>query len=167
MLEILAHDTGLWVAISFTIFCVVAFMLGRKSVANGLDNKINEIKNEIENAERLRVEAQELLAQYQRKQRDAEKEATEMLEHAKQQAKQLKKNAEAELAESMDRREDQLAERLKRIEENTIAEIQNHAADLAVTASEEMIVKTLDEKLNASLNEATIKGIASNIDKAA
>jgi len=90
-----------------------------------------------------------------------------MLEHAKTQAKQIKKSAEAELAESMDRREDQLAERLKRIEENAISEIQSHAADLAVTASQEMIVKTLDEKLNASLNEETIKNVASKISKAA
>ncbi len=164
MMDILAHDTSLWVAISFVIFAAIIFVLGRKSVTASLDCKIEEIKSEIENAERLRVEAQELLAQYQRKQRDAEKEAGEMLEHAKKQAKQLKKDAEKELAVSMDRREDQLAERLKRIEENAISEIQSHAADLAVTASQEMIIKTLDDTLNASLNEKTIKGIAKQIN---
>lgn len=164
MLEILAHDTALWVAISFVIFSVMMFVLGRKSVIGGLDSKINEIKSEIENAERLRVEAQELLAQYQRKQRDAEKEAAEILDHAKKQAEQLKKNAEKTLSENMDRREDQLAERLKRIEENAIAEIQSHAADLAVAASQEMIIKTLDDKLNASLNEETIKNIAKQLN---
>lgn len=164
MMDILAHDTSLWVAISFVIFFAIVFMLGRKSVTASLDGKITEIKNEIETAERLRVEAQELLAQYQRKQRDAEKEAGEMLEHAKKQAKQLKKDAEKDLAVSMDRREDQLAERLKRIEENAISEIQSHAADLAVQASQEMIIKTLDDTLNASLNEKTIIDIAKRIN---
>lgn len=164
MMDILAHDTNLWVAISFVIFATIIFILGRKSVSASLDGKITEIKNEIENAERLRVEAQELLAQYQRKQRDAEKEAGEMLEHAKKQAKQLKKDAEKELVATMNRREDQLAERLKRIEENAISEIQSHAADLTVTASQEMIVKTLDDKLNASLNEKTITDIAKQIN---
>lgn len=164
MLELLAHDTKLWIAFSFIIFSVIAYMMGRKSITGALDNKIAEIKSEIENAERLRVEAQELLAQYQRKQRDAEKEAAEILSHAKEQAQQIKKQAEKELAESMDRREDQLAERLKRIEENAIAEIQSHAADLAVAASQEMIIKTLDDKLNASLNEGTIKNIAKQLN---
>jgi F-type H+-transporting ATPase subunit b len=164
MMELLATDQKLWIAISFFIFVGIAYKLAGKAISRGLDNKIEEIKTEIENAERLRVEAQELLAQYQRKQRDAEKEAAEMIEHAKQQAEQIKINAEKELAESMDRREDQLAERLKRIEENAIAEIQSHAADLAVTASQEMIVKTLDEKLNASLNEGTIKNIAKQLN---
>lgn len=164
MMEMLAHDTGLWVTISFVVFAVIAFKLGRKSVIGGLDGKINEIKSEIENAERLRVEAQELLAQYQRKQRDAEKEAGDILSRAKEQAKQLKKTAETDLAEVMDRRETQLAERLRRIEENAIAEIQGHAAELAVAATTEMIIQTLDEKTNSDLNEESIKNLSKQLN---
>lgn len=160
MMELLAHDTGLWVAISFALFVFIAFKLGRKSVLGGLDARIEEVKTEIENAERLRVEAQELLAQYQRKQRDAEKEAKEMVAHAKEQAKQIRKIAETDLSELMARREAQLTERLRRLEENAIAEIQNHAADLAVAATTEMIIQTLDEKTNADLNEESIKSLS-------
>lgn len=160
MIEFLAHDTGIWVTISFVVFAVVAYKLGRKSVLNGLDARIEEIKSEIENAERLRVEAQELLAQYLRKQRDAEKEAEEIVARAQEQATQLRKTSEASLAELMDRREGQLAERLKRLEENAIADIQNHAADLAVAATTEMITRTLDEKTNAALNEDSIKSLS-------
>lgn len=164
MLEILAHDTGLWVGISFVIFAFVAYKLGRKSVVNGLDGKINEIKHEIETAERLRVEAQELLAQYQRKQRDAEQEAKDMLKNAEAQAKQFIATAETDLAELMARRETQLADRLRRLEENAIAEIQNHAADLAVSATTQMIIQTLDEKTNATLNEDTIKSLSKHLN---
>lgn len=164
MMELLAHDTGLWVTISFIVFAFIAFKLGRKSVVGGLDARIEEVKGEIENAERLRVEAQELLAQYQRKQRDAEKEAKEMIDHAKEQAKQLRKTAETDLAELMDRRETQLSERMRRLEENAVAEIQNHAADLAVAATTEMIVQTLDEKTNAALNEESIKSLSKHLN---
>ncbi|HPD82425.1 MAG TPA: hypothetical protein PLK85_01280 [Alphaproteobacteria bacterium] len=164
MIELLSHDTALWVAISFAIFVAFAFKVGRKSVINGLDAKIEEIKTEIETAERLRVEAQELLAQYQRKQRDAEQEASEILKKAKEQAKQLTQTAETDLAELMARRETQLTERLRRLEENAIAEIQNHAADLAVAATTEMIIQTLDEKTNAKLNEETIKSLSKHLN---
>lgn len=163
-MNLLAHDTSLWVAISFVVFVFIAYKMGRNAVVGGLDNKINEIKEEIENAERLRVEAQELLAQYQRKQRDAEKEAADILAKAEDQAKLLKDNAQKELAEVMDRRETQLAERLRRIEENAIAEIQGHAADLAVAATTEMIAQTLDEKTNAGLNEDAIKNISKQLN---
>ena len=164
MLELLAHDTGIWVAISFIIFAVIAFKLGRNSVLGALDSKIAAVKTEIETAERLRVEAQELLAQYQRKQRDAEKEAQTILSKAQEQAKLLQKNAETDLAELMERRETQLAERLRRLEENAVAEIQNHAADLAVAATTEMIIQTLDEKTNTKLNEDTIKSLSKHLN---
>lgn len=164
MLDLLAHDTGLWVTISFVLFAAFAFKMGRKSVLGGLDARIEEVKSEIENAERLRVEAQELLAQYQRKHRDAEKEAQEMIDRAGKQAEQLRKNAETDLAELMQRREVQLAERLRRLEENAIAEIQNHAADLAVAATTEMIIQTLDEKTNAGLNEESIKSLSKHLN---
>lgn len=164
MIDALAYDTNLWVAISFALFIFVAYKLGKKSVLGGLDGRIAEIKSEIETAERLRVEAQELLAQYQRKQRDAEKEADAMIKEAKKQAKAITKTAETDLAELMDRREVQLTERLRRLEENAIADLQNHAADLAVAATTEMIVQTLDEKTNAKLNEETINSLSKHLN---
>ena len=164
MMELLAHDTALWVGISFVIFAFIAFKLGRSSVVGALDAKIDEVKQEIENAERLRVEAQELLAQYQRKQRDAEAEAADILARAQEQAKMIKSTAEADIAEIMDRRETQLAERLRRIEENALSEIQSHAADLAVAATTEMIAQTLDEKANSALNEASIGNLAKHLN---
>jgi len=101
MLDILAHDTNAWVLISFILFAALAYFMGRKSVAGKLDSYRDEIKSEIENAERLRVEAQELLAQYQRKQRDAETESQKILDNAKKQADQSKKAADKELKETM------------------------------------------------------------------
>lgn len=164
MLELLGSDTGIWVLLSFILFVFVAFALGRKTVTNSLDSHINEIKLEIENAERLRVEAQELLAQYQRKQRDAETEANAILETAKSQAKQAQIEADKDLKETMSRREEQLTERLQRLEENAIGEIQNYAAKLAVQATREMIVQTLDETTNADLNAEAIKNLPKNLN---
>jgi len=97
MLEFLSHSTTAWVAISFFIFIAIAYKLGRSSILNGLDSRIDEVKGEIETAERLRVEAQELLAQYQRKQRDAEKEAGEIIDRAQAQATRMTENSKIEL----------------------------------------------------------------------
>jgi F-type H+-transporting ATPase subunit b len=164
MLDFLADSTTIWVAISFFAFLIIAYKMGRQSVVDGLDSRINEVKNEIETAERLRVESQELLAQYQRKQRDAEQEAHEIIDRAQQQAQRMAENSKAELQETMVRREEQLTSRLKRLEENAIAEIQSRAADLAVAATTEMIAQTLDEKSNASLNDSTIQSLSKNLN---
>lgn len=164
MFDLLSTDTGAWIAISFIVFITFAYITGRKSVTNSLDSHINEIKLEIENAERLRVESMELLAQYQRKQRDAEQEAETILNNAKAQAKQSQKIAETELELTMSRREEQLTERLQRLEENAIAEIQDHAAKLAVEATREMIIQTMDEAKNVDLNAKAIQNLPENLN---
>lgn len=146
MLEQLQHNTTLWVAISFVVFVLIVIKYGLKPILNTLDSKIIEIKSEIETAERLKTEAAALLAEFQQKQRDAEANAQQIVEHAKASAANVQKAAEAELAETMARRETQLADRLKRMEEKAIADIQNHAADLAMQATRELVAKTLDDK---------------------
>jgi len=163
MIELL-EDTHTWVTISFVIFVAMAFKFGRKSVLGGLDKKIEAIRTEIQTAETLRVEAQELLAQYQRKQRDAEKEAEQIVASAKRHADRIREAAEAELVETMNRRETQLSARLKRIEENAVAEIQAQAAELAVAATTEIITRTLDDKSGAALADESVASIAKHLN---
>ncbi len=164
MMEMLSHDTGLWVAISFVVFLLIAFKLGRKSVIGGLDSKIAEIRKEIETAESLRVEAQELLAQYQRKQRDAEKEAAEILERAQEHAAQITKQAEADLDETMARREAQLKDRIKRIEQNAMGEMKAHAAQLALQATRTVIEQDLDQKTGDDLLSASMETVSKQLN---
>ncbi len=160
MMEILQHNTTAWVAISFVVFVFLAVKFGGKAIVGALDKKIAEIKADIETAERLKKEAQELLAEFQTKQRDAEKAAAEIIEQAKASALAVQKAAEADLAETMERREAQLAERLKRVEEKAIADIQNHAAELAIKATREIVEKTLDDKASTKLVDQAIASVA-------
>ena len=160
MMEILSHNTTAWVAISFVVFVFLAIKFAGAKITGALDKRIAEIRAEIETAERLKAEAQALLADFQQKQRDAEKIAAEIIEQAKKSALGVQKMAEADLAESMERREAQLAERLKRIEEKAIADIQNHAADLAMQATREIVTKTLDEKASNKLVDQAIASVS-------
>ncbi|MEM9469245.1 MAG: hypothetical protein AAF988_03695 [Pseudomonadota bacterium] len=164
IIDLLSYDTNLWVFISFALFAFIAYKLGKNSVVGKLDGKIQEIKDEIDNAERIRVEAQELLAQYQRKQQDAEKEAKEIVKNAKSQAKAIKKSMKAELDDVMARRETQLADRLKRLEENAIAKIQNEAADIAMSATTEMIMQSMDDKTKKALMDDSIKVVSKQLN---
>lgn len=160
MMEILQHNTTAWVAISFVIFVVLAVKFAGKAVTGALDKKIAEIKNDIETAERLKAEAQALLADFQQKQKDAEATALNIIAQAKASALAVQQAAEADLSESMQRREAQLQERLKRIEEKAIADIQNHAAELAMQATREIVTKSLDDKASTKLLDQAIGSVA-------
>ena len=152
-----------WYTFSFLIFAFIVFKFGAPFIVSALDGRIAQIKNDLKEAESLRVEAQEMLAQYQRKHRDTVKESEKMLDDARENAKQFKAKAEADLDEIMKRREAQLEERLKRMEQNAISEIQAYAADLAMNAASQIIIEKLDKKTNAKLVEKSIVNIEANI----
>ena len=65
-----------WVAVAFVVFVVLVFKPIKGALIGGLDAKIAEIRQEVEEAEKLREEAQSMLANYQRQQRQAEAAAS-------------------------------------------------------------------------------------------
>ncbi len=160
MMEILSHNTTVWVAISFVVFVAMAVKFAGKKITSALDAKIAQIKADIETAERLKKEAQDLFADFEKKQRDAEAIAAKIIEDAKASARLVQEQAEQDLTQSMQRREEQLVQRLKQIEERAIADIQNHAADLAIAATREIVAKTLDEKASKNLVDQAIQSVS-------
>lgn len=159
----LLMDTHVWFVFSFLIFAGIILKYGMPAFNRLLDARIAQIQHDLESAENLRVEAQEMLAQYQRKHRDAVKESEAILKKAQESAEQYKAKAEAELEETMKRREQQLEDRLARMEQNAINEIQAFAADLAMNAAKQIIVEKLDKKTNAKLVGDSIENIQNNI----
>lgn len=153
------HSTDTWLVASFIIFVTVLWKMGSKVVTAMLDGRIEKIRNDIETAENLRVEAQELLAQYQRKQRNAEKESERILDDAKRNAYNIKKTAEKELKELIQRKESQLDDRIARAKEAAMHDIQAYAADLAVRATHDIIADKMDTKKDATLVKDAVEGI--------
>lgn len=162
MMELLA-DATVWLLISFIIFTVILWRAGKSAVVSMLDDRISTIQKDIETAENLRTEAQELLAQYQRKHRNAVKDAEKIIANAESHAEEIRKQADKELKELMARRKKQLEERLANMEKNAAAQIQKYAADLAIKATKEIIANQLDKKSNENLVDQAIKDVGKNI----
>ncbi len=162
MMELLA-DEHTWLVISFLAFLGIAWRLGKDKILALLDDKIEEIRKEIETAESLRIEAQEMLAQYQRKHRDAITESKKIIADAKKQAEAIHKQAGKDLEETLERRELQLKDRIKRMEQSAVQEIQNYAADLAMNAATEIITDKLDKKTGEKLVDQSIKNLSKQI----
>ncbi len=161
------QSSEVWVTFSFVLFVIGFITFGRKPILAKLDAKIAEIKKDIETAAALRAEAQELLALYQRKQQDAEREAQAIIENAKKHAAEISRQADEERRELLRRREHQLAERLRRMEETAKQEIRAYAADLAVKTAKDIIVGKMDDKTKAKLIEQSVKQVATKIKQVA
>lgn len=161
MLEIF-NDTGAWLILSFVLFLSIVWKFGKPQLISMLDTRIESIREEIKVAGNLRIEAQEMLAQYQRKHRDALQESEKIIKKAEQQAEDIRKRTQAELEESVALREKQLDERLERMKQNVKEEIRQYAASLAMAVTQEIVVANLNDKTKDALVDQSIKNIAKN-----
>lgn len=162
MLEFLNNDY-IWLIFSFVIFMYILVKFGKAAIMSMLDGKIDTIRKDIQEAESLRVEAQELLAQYQRKQRDAESEAETIIAKAEQHALEIRKNAEKILTENLHRREIQMKERMAQMEEAAIQQIREHASNLAIQATAQIIAEKMDKKGQEKLIDHSVEAVSKNL----
>ncbi len=145
-----------WVAAGFVIFIIVAARPTMKAMGTMLDDRAEGIRKQIEEAQTLREEAQAALANYQRLQRDALKEAEEILEHAKSEATRIREQAEADLAASLARREQVAVEKIAQAEAKALQEVREQAVELAVGATRRLIDEKMTDDVRARLNADAI-----------
>ncbi len=164
MNSFLTHDPTVWVALSFIIFIALAYKFGRASILKSLDTRIEAVRNDLATAEQLKAEAQALLIEYQRKQLDAAKEAEQLIEKARDNATRLQKQAEEDFTATMTRREGMMKERILRMEENAMDDIRRYAAELAISATTQIIAEKMDDKSAQKLADNSIRNLADNLN---
>jgi F-type H+-transporting ATPase subunit b len=141
-------EAEFWVAAAFVIFLGVLGYLGaHKLLLSGIDERRERIKSELDEARRLKSEAEALLAQYKHKQQDAEREAQAIVASAKTEAERLAAEAESKLEEFVARRAKIAENKIAQAEAQALAEVRSAAADAAVAAAERILARTVDEKL--------------------
>lgn len=145
-------DPTFWVLVSFVIFVALVWKPGSKAVAQMLDDRAEKIRVDLEKAAKLREEAQALFAEYQKKQRDALKDAETIIKAARDEAEALSKQAAADLEASLKRREQLALQRIAQAEAQATADVRAAAVDLAMAATR----KVLSDKLDAGRQDALI-----------
>src|SRR5690349_7518213 len=96
-------DPEFWVAVAAAIFIAVVWKPARKALVGGLDERAARIRGELDEARRLRAEAEQLLAQYQANERAAAAEAQAIIAHAEEEATRIAAQAAADLEATLAR----------------------------------------------------------------
>src|SRR5262249_60080609 len=98
-------EAEFWVGVAFVLFVgVLGYFQAHKHLVKSIDDRRERIKSEIDEARRLKAEAEALLASYRRKQQEAEREAETIVASAKAEAERLAGEAEAQIEEFVLRR---------------------------------------------------------------
>ena len=153
------NSTG-WVGIVALV--VLLGMLWRKvpaMVGRSLDGRIAEIRSQLDEAKRLRTEAEALRNEYEQRARTAETEAATMRDHAHHEAQAIVAKAKKDAEELMDRRARMAEDKIAASERAAIAEVRARAADAAARAAATLIAEHHDAAADRAMVGRTIAGL--------
>lgn len=159
-------DPAFWVMIAFFAFIgLILYYKVPKTIGGALDSRAEAIRKELEEARRLRDEAQALLADYKRKSAEAENEAKAILEQAKRESEALASETRKNLTEAVERRTRLAEEKIARAEAQALSEVRSSAVDNAIAAAEKVLkVRATDVTTAKTLIENGIRDLEGKLN---
>ena len=152
-----------WVAVAFVIFVAAAGRPMSRAIIAALDARSERIRQELDEAVALREEAQKLLADSKRRQRDAIKESEEILAHAKIETERLREQAKQDMDDALRRREQSAMDKIAQAETNALRDVRNQVVEVALSATAGLIAANLDKEKHAGLIDQSIRGVADKL----
>jgi len=154
-----------WVAIAFLIFVAIAIYVGvHRSILDALDQRSARIRAELDEALRLKQEAQKLVAEYQTRHREAEREAQAIIESARVEAERLATENKTKMEELIARRTKMAETKIAQAEAQALAEVRTAAGEAAVAAAERILSQTAKGKVAEELIQRGIGEVKSKLN---
>lgn len=152
-----------WVAAGFVILVAAIARPAARQAAAALDARAARIKEALDEARGLREEAERILAEYQGKRRDADRDARRIVDRARADARRIAEEAEAELERALERREAAAREKIARAEEDALRRLRAAAIDTAIEAAGRVIAGRLTAERADALVEAAAAELPSRL----
>lgn len=157
-------DATFWAFVSLIIFlALLIYLKVPGQVARALDNRADRIRGELEEARRLREEAKALLADFQRRRKEAEAEASQIVAAAKHEAELIANEARAKTEEFVTRRTAMAEQKIAQAEAEAIAEVRAVATAVATTAAGTVIGKQITENKGDALIDGAIRDLRAKL----
>ena len=154
-----------WVAVAFFIFVgVLAYLHVHKTIVGSLDQRGGRIKAEIDEARRLKIEAEALLAESKRKLTEADREAEGLVAGARAEAERLALEAKAKLEELVSRRTKIAEAKIAQAETQALADVRAAAAEAAASAAGTILTRTVKGKLAEDLIDKGVEELKSKLN---
>jgi|SRR5690554_4533871 len=157
-------DATFWAMICLLIvFALAIYLKLPKMIAKFLDSKIAKIEADLDEARRLREDAQALLAEYERKRKAAEAEAEEIVAAAKEEAERMTEEANLALQDLVARRTKSVEEKIAQAEAQAITEVRARSADVAIEAARILLADQVKDA-GGDLVDESIKDVATRMN---
>lgn len=158
------HNEYFWITLSIAALFYFAWTPAKTALLAGLDARAERIRKDLDEAAKLRGEAEKLLADYVAKHKEAMAQADAIVANAKEEAARLAAKAEADLQASLKRREEAALQRIAQAESQATAEVRSAAVDLAMAATGKLLAQGLDRGRQDALIDGAIKNIPGRLN---
>ena len=154
-----------WVALGFVVFMAGLGYLGvHRMVAKSLDDRSARIRAELDEARKLKDEAGQLLAEYQRKRHAAEGEAQDIIAGAKAEAERLATEAKTKIEDFVARRTALAETKIAQAVAQAAADVRSAAAEAAIAAAEKILSAETKGKLAGELIAKGIEDVRKKLN---
>jgi F-type H+-transporting ATPase subunit b len=160
----LLNDTSFWVLIAFCCFVALVWKKASAALAKGLDGRIETVRRQLNEAQKLREEAQILFDQYESQRLDSDKTAKEIIENANALAKSIREQAHEEAARIAARHKAMVEMHIKQAEIQAIAEVRAEATEISMKMVRELIQQNLDDGVRQSLFQQSVDGLSKQVN---
>ncbi|EFI51014.1 F0F1 ATP synthase subunit B [Afipia sp. 1NLS2] len=159
------HEAEFWVAVAFVLMLAIFGYFGvHRTIAAALDNRSARIRKELDDARRLKEEAQSLVAEYRARRQSAEREAQEIVAAAKADAERIAVEAKAKMEDFVARRTKSAENKIAQAETQAVADVRAAAAEAAATAAASVLSQTVKGDVANGLIEKSIKELGSKLN---
>ena len=151
-------DATFWVAVSFFIFfgCLVYLKVPQK-INNSLTDQINKIKKELDEAEKLKVEAKNLLSNYKNKIDKSKKEVLEIINLAKKDSEKTILEKTEKFHQTMENKKKNAEQKIAQMRENALKDIKNISVKISMETVEHLIKNSIDKNKLEKLYEKSLE----------
>ena len=158
------YNSNFTVGVAFVLFLLLLWYLGvHKRIAGSLDDRAVRIRGELDQARQLRDEAQEIFADFERRQKQVAVQAEEIVAHARVDAEQAAERAKADLAVSIERRLKAADEQIAQAEAEAIRQVKNRAVSVAIAAAADVLRDRLGEDRQRGLVDQAIEDVGQRL----
>jgi F-type H+-transporting ATPase subunit b len=154
-----------WATVALVIFLgVLVYLKVPGMIAKAIDARAVKIRHDLDEARRLREEAQALLAEFQKKRKDAEQEAADLVAAAKREAELLLADAHKKTEDYVTRRTAMAEQKIAQAEREAVNEVRSSAVDIAIEAARRLLADNPEIKAGEELFKSSLQELKSKLN---
>ena len=151
-------DATFWVSVSFFIFFAgLIYLKVPQKINNSLDEKIKQITNELDEAEKLKNESKNLLSSYENKIDESKKETKEIINLSKKQSETMIIEKTNKFHQDMDLKKKNAEQKIAQLKDDALHDIKKASVKISIDAVTNLIKNSVDKN---KLENVYIKGLA-------